>query len=149
MELAETTMIMKHANVHSLVLIDELGRGTTTFDGCAIAHSVSKHLMSKKCRIMFSTHYHELTREYENRKGVLIYHMSVLEPEEDAESEDNSTIVFLYTVAQGPCSKSHGFNAARLAGLPSKLIKQGQEVANKFEEEQRKLLEFSQILKTN
>ena len=98
---------------------------------------------------MFSTHYHELTREYENRKGVLIYHMSVLEPEEDAESDDNSTIVFLYTVAEGPCSKSHGFNAARLAGLPSKLIKKGQEVANKFEEEQKMLLEFSQILKAN
>ena len=51
-------------------------------DGCAIAHSVSKHLMSKRCRIMFSTHYHELTREYESREGVLIYHMSILEPEE-------------------------------------------------------------------
>ena len=118
-------------------------------DGCAIAHAVSKHLMNQRCRIMFSTHYHELTREYENRQGVLIYHMSVLEPEEDNESDENTTIVFLYTVAEGPCSKSHGFNAARLAGLPSKLIKNGQDVANKFEEEQKKLLELSEILKQN
>ena len=105
--------------------------------------------MNQRCRIMFSTHYHELTREYENRQGVLIYHMSVLEPEEDNESDENTTIVFLYTVAEGPCSKSHGFNAARLAGLPSKLIKNGQDVANKFEEEQKKLLELSEILKQN
>ena len=116
-------------------------------DGCAIAHSVSKHLMSKRCRIMFSTHYHELTREYESREGVLIYHMSILEPEEGDNLGENSTIVFLYTVAEGPCSKSHGFNAARLAGLPRNLIKKGQDVANKFEEEQKKLLELSEILK--
>ena len=119
----------------------------TFLDGCAIAHSVSKHLMSKRCRIMFSTHYHELTREYESLEGVLIYHMSILEPEEGDNLEENSTIVFLYTVAEGPCSKSHGFNAARLAGLPRNLIKKGQDVANKFEEEQKKLLELSEILK--
>ena len=73
--------------------------------------------------------------------------MSILEPEEGDNLEENSTIVFLYTVAEGPCSKSHGFNAARLAGLPRNLIKKGQDVANKFEEEQKKLLELSEILK--
>ena len=119
-------------------------------DGCAIAHSVSKHLMSKGCRIIFSTHYHELTREYESLKGVSIYHMSVLEPEENDEADtENATIIFLYTVAEGPCSKSHGFNAARLAGLPNKIIAKGKYVADSFEQEHEKLLELSKILKTN
>ena len=99
---------------------------------------------------MFSTHYHELTREYENLKDVLIYHMSVLEPEESDELEDEkSTITFLYTVAEGPCSKSHGFNAARLAGLPNEIIEKGKCIANQFEQEQKSLLELSQILKAN
>ena len=116
-------------------------------DGCAIAHSVSKHLMKKGCRIIFSTHYHELTREYENLSGVSIYHMSVLEPEENDDiSEENSTIIFLYTVAKGPCSKSHGFNAAKLAALPSKIIDKGKFVAQQFEQEQKNLLELSTIL---
>ena len=97
---------------------------------------------------MFSTHYHELTREYEALKGVIIYHMSVLEPDEDEEDTDGNekSIVFLYTVAEGPCSKSHGFNAARLAGLPNTIIEKGQSVAHQFESEQTNLLELSKIL---
>ena len=98
---------------------------------------------------MFSTHYHELTREYENLEGVLIYHMSVLEPEEEEIEEEKSTIIFLYTVAEGPCSKSHGFNAARLAGLPSNIIQKGKSIADQFEQEQNGLLELSTILKGN
>ena len=99
---------------------------------------------------MFSTHYHELTREYETLKGVLIYHMSVIEPEEsDASEDEKSTIIFLYTVAEGPCSKSHGFNAARLAGLPNQIIQKGKSIADEFEQEQKNLLELSQILMEN
>ena len=108
--------------------------------------------MKTGCRIIFSTHYHELTREYESLNGVLIYHMSVMEPDEaetnagDAEEFGLSTIVFLYTVAEGPCSKSHGFNAARLAGLPDKIIQKGKCVADQFEAEQKNLAELSEIL---
>ena len=73
--------------------------------------------------------------------------MSVLEPEENDDiSEENSTIIFLYTVAMGPCSKSHGFNAAKLAALPSKIIDKGKFVAQQFEQEQKNLLELSTIL---
>ena len=76
--------------------------------------------------------------------------MSVLEPEESDDSgDDNSTIIFLYTVADGPCSKSHGFNAARLAGLPNKIIEKGKCIADQFEQEQKSLLELSEILKAN
>ena len=74
--------------------------------------------------------------------------MSVLEPDESDDLEDEkSTIVFLYTVAEGPCSKSHGFNAARLAGLPNKIIEKGKCIADQFEQEQKNLLELSEILK--
>ena len=75
--------------------------------------------------------------------------MSVLEPEENTEADEESTIVFLYTVAEGPCSKSHGFNAARLAGLPSNIIEKGRRVAAQFEVEQESLLELSKALQEN
>ena len=130
---------LQYSTKHSLVLIDELGRGTTTFDGCAIAHSVAKFLTRKKCRTLFSTHYHELMREFNNRDNMKIYHMSIIEDEGD-------DVVFMYTVASGPCSKSHGFNAAKLAGLPSEIISNGQEVAKRFEEKQENLLKLAEIL---
>ena len=72
-------MILNYATKHSLILIDELGRGTTTFDGCAIAYSVAKFLNQKQCRTLFSTHYHELMREFETMKNMKVYHMSVQE----------------------------------------------------------------------
>ena len=70
---------MNYATKHSLVLIDELGRGTTTFDGCAIAYSVAKFLTQKQCRTLFSTHYHELMREFQTMKNMKVYHMTVQE----------------------------------------------------------------------
>ena len=99
---------------------------------------MSKYLLSKKCRTLFSTHYHELTREYLADGAVLIYHMSAI--------EDEDQLVFLYTVSAGPCSKSHGFNAAKLAGLPGSIIEDGLAVADDFEREQKNLVEFAQIL---
>ena len=72
-------MILNYATKHSLILIDELGRGTTTFDGCAIAYSVAKFLTQKQCRTLFSTHYHELMREFQTMKNMKVYHMTVQE----------------------------------------------------------------------
>ena len=95
--------------------------------------------MTKQCRTLFSTHYHELTREYVANNDVLVYHMSVL--------EDDDQVVFLYTVSAGPCSKSHGFNAAKLAGLPATIITDGRQIAEQFEQEQTNLLQLSQILR--
>lgn len=137
-ELSETKIILNYATNHSLVLIDELGRGTTTFDGCAIAYAVAKFLTAKKCRTIFSTHYHELTKEFVTRHDMKLYHMSVMEDDED--------IVFMYTVASGPCSKSHGFNAAKLAGIPQDVIANGLKVAEQFEMEQTNLLELAEII---
>ena len=73
-ELNETRLILNNATKFSMVLIDELGRGTTTFDGCAIAHAVAQNLTKLECRTLFSTHYHELMREFIKRKDVKIYH---------------------------------------------------------------------------
>ena len=78
-------------------------------------------------------------REFNNRDNMKIYHMSIIEDEGD-------DVVFMYTVASGPCSKSHGFNAAKLAGLPSVIISNGQEVAKRFEEKQENLLKLAEIL---
>ncbi len=138
-ELLETRIILKYATNRSLVLIDELGRGTTTFDGCAIAHAVAKFLTQKKSRTLFSTHYHELMREFVARPDMKVYHMSVME-----ESEED--VVFMYTVASGPCSKSHGFNAAKMAGMPPEIINLGMATAEKFESEQGNLMKMAQIL---
>merc|ERR550532_2510819 len=132
-ELNETRVVLNYATKHSLILIDELGRGTTTFDGCAIAYSVAKFLTQKQCRTLFSTHYHELMREFQTMKNMKVYHMTVQEDDED--------VVFMYTVSSGPCSKSHGFNAAKLAGLPKDIIQVGKSVAHDFEVEQKNLLE--------
>ena len=93
-ELNETRVILNYATKHSLVLIDELGRGTTTYDGCAIAQAVASALTAKQCRTLFSTHYFELLQEFNSRKDVCLYHMSVIEDE----GED---VVFMYTVASG------------------------------------------------
>ena len=137
-ELLETRIILNYATKHSLVLIDELGRGTTTFDGCAIAHAVAKFLTARQCRTLFSTHYHELMREFMDRSDMSVYHMSVMEDEED--------VVFMYTVAPGPCSKSHGFNAAKMAGLPDDVISAGLKTAEDFEARQINLMKVADIL---
>jgi DNA mismatch repair protein MSH6 len=137
-ELSETRVILNHATTNSLVLIDELGRGTTTFDGCAIAYAVAKFLTSRGCRTIFSTHYHELTSEFVARHDMKIYHMGVMEEEDD--------LVFMYTVSAGPCSKSHGFNAARMAGIPQDIIDGGLKVAEKFEAEQCNLMKLAEVL---
>ena len=74
-ELSETAAILQHATPHSLVLVDELGRGTSTYDGAAIADSVVDALIKKKCRTFFSTHYHSLVEDYKTNSGVTLAHM--------------------------------------------------------------------------
>ena len=137
-ELNETKVVLRYATKHSLILIDELGRGTTTYDGCAIAHAVAKSLCHRGSRTLFSTHYFELMKEFTVREDMQVYHMGVMEEEED--------LVFMYTVTPGPCSKSHGFNAAKMAGLPEEIIANGTRVAESFEKENANLFQLSQIL---
>ena len=101
-----------------MVILDELGRGTSTFDGTAIAHSVVHHLVTQtKCRALFATHYHALTREFEvpNPK-VALYHMAC------AVDEASRDVTFLYQFAKGASHRSHGVSVAKLAGLPSSVL---------------------------
>ena len=119
-ELEETAQILRHATQRSLVILDELGRGTATFDGMAIAHAVMEHLLEHtRCCALFATHYHALTRPYEQlNRRVALYHMACVV------DEATRDVTFLYKFQPGASSKSHGVNVARLAGLPESILSQ-------------------------
>ncbi|XP_038136062.1 DNA mismatch repair protein Msh6 [Cyprinodon tularosa] len=149
-ELSETASILHHATKHSLVLLDELGRGTATYDGTAIASAVVKELAEKICcRTLFSTHYHSLVEDYANNPAVRLGHMACM-VENECEDPSQETITFLYKFISGACPKSYGFNAARLANLPEEVIQSGHRKAREFEKSTislrlfRKLCQFAE-----
>jgi len=135
-ELQETSTILQHASKHSLVLIDELGRGTATYDGTAIAGAVVGALAKKEARTLFATHYHTLTEDL--GADVHSAHMACMIENEGHEDITQETITFLYKLVDGPCPKSHGFNAAKLAGLPDSIIRRGYAKAREFEENEKR-----------
>jgi DNA mismatch repair protein MSH6 len=132
-ELAETSTILACATPSSLVILDELGRGTSTFDGCAIAFAVVKHLAIDVpgARVMFATHYHTLTADFADSAEVALGHMKC-HVEKAADGATNVT--FLYTFAPGACPKSHGLNVARIANLPASVITRADEKSLEFEQ---------------
>ncbi|XP_043861932.1 probable DNA mismatch repair protein Msh6 [Drosophila santomea] len=132
-ELNETSLILKHATCHSLVLLDELGRGTATYDGTAIAASVVNFLASLKCRTLFSTHYHNLIDFFHDDKRITLGHMACMVENEDNADPTQETVTFLYKYTAGACPKSYGFNAAKLAGMPQGIIKRAYELSKKVE----------------
>lgn len=114
-EMSETAYILHHATPQSLVLMDEVGRGTSTFDGLALAQAIAEHLLQKnKCFTLFATHYFELTRLPENYANAINMHLSALEEGKD--------IVFLHHIEPGPANKSYGIAVAKLAGLPLRVL---------------------------
>lgn len=118
-EMSETAYILHHATPNSLVLMDEVGRGTSTFDGLALAHAIATHLLQKnRALALFATHYFELTRLPEKHEGAFNRHLSALEQGQD--------IVFLHNVQDGAAEKSYGIAVAKLAGLPSIALKSAQ-----------------------
>uniref|UniRef100_A0A8C9QSL3 DNA mismatch repair protein n=1 Tax=Spermophilus dauricus TaxID=99837 RepID=A0A8C9QSL3_SPEDA len=144
-ELSETASILTHATAHSLVLMDELGRGTATFDGTAIANAVVKELAETiKCRTLFSTHYHSLVEEYSKNVAVRLGHMACM-VENECEDPSQETITFLYKFIKGACPKSYGFNAARLANLPEEVIQKGHRKAREFEKMNQSLRLFREV----
>ncbi|XP_029031109.1 DNA mismatch repair protein Msh6 [Betta splendens] len=144
-ELSETASILHHATKHSLVLLDELGRGTATYDGTAIASAVVKELAEKICcRTLFSTHYHSLVEDYANNPAVRLGHMACM-VENECEDPSQETITFLYKFITGACPKSYGFNAARLASLPEEVIQLGHKKAREFEKITMSLRLFKKI----
>lgn len=133
-ELSETAAILKHATLHSLVLLDELGRGTATFDGTAIAYSVVDHLARRQCRTLFSTHYHSLVNDLSTHPQVKLGHMAcMVENDEEVDDPSQENIIFLYQFVDGACPKSYGFHAARLAGLERSIISRGFQQAKVME----------------
>ncbi len=119
-EMTETANILHNATAHSLVLMDEIGRGTSTFDGLALAWACAKHLAENvKAFTLFATHYFEITSLPETISGIVNVHLNA--------TEHNDNIVFLHKVQEGPASKSYGLQVAKLAGIPASVLMQAQE----------------------
>jgi len=125
-EMNETANIVNNATERSLVILDEIGRGTSTFDGLSIAWSVAEFLHEKiKARTLFATHYHELTKLAEERQGVCNYNVAV--------REWNDQIIFLRKIVPGGADKSYGIQVARLAGLPKEILDRAKEILSQLE----------------
>src|SRR5690349_11324222 len=132
--MSEVASILNHATPQSLVLLDEVGRGTATFDGLAIAWAVVEHLLEHtKARTLFATHYHELTELADLLPGVRNYQVSV--------KESGSDIVFLRKVERGSADKSYGIEVARLAGLPGAVSERAREILSRHEQSEHSLSE--------
>ena len=126
-EMSEVAAILHHATPASLVLLDEVGRGTATFDGLSIAWAVVEHLQRHtRARTLFATHYHELTELADLLPGVKNVHVSV--------KETPNEIIFLRRVEPGSADKSYGIEVARLAGLPRSVIERAREVLKRHEQ---------------
>jgi DNA mismatch repair protein MutS len=120
-EMNETANIINNATEHSLVILDEIGRGTSTFDGLSIAWSVAEFLHDKiKARTLFATHYHELTKLAQERSAVRNFNVAV--------REWNDQIIFLRKIVPGAADKSYGIQVARLAGLPKEILDRAKEI---------------------
>jgi DNA mismatch repair protein MutS len=129
-EMNETANIINNATDRSLVILDEIGRGTSTFDGLSIAWSVAEFLYDKiKARSLFATHYHELTKLAEDRKGVGNLNVAV--------REWNEQIIFLRKIIPGGADKSYGIQVARLAGLPKEILDRAKEILAHLESSSR------------
>src|SRR6266481_4656110 len=133
-EMSEVAAILNHATPASLVLLDEVGRGTATFDGLSIAWAVVEHLQKHtRARTLFATHYHELTELGDLLPAVKNVHVSV--------KETPSEIIFLRRVEPGSADKSYGIEVARLAGLPRSVIERAREVLKRHEQSEHELSE--------
>ncbi|XP_041765634.1 probable DNA mismatch repair protein Msh6 [Anopheles merus] len=146
-ELNETSAILKHATADSLVLLDELGRGTATYDGTAVAGAVVHFLADLKCRTMFSTHYHNLVDSFHEDPRIALGHMACMVENEEGDDPTQETVTFLYRYTDGACPKSYGFNAAKLAGMPTAIIKRAYELSKTVEKEALKRKILMKLLK--
>lgn len=120
-EMVELAHILTNATANSLIILDEIGRGTSTYDGLSIAQAVSEYIHDKvKARTLFATHYHELTRLAEDKKGIVNLSVSVM--------ESVDTVTFLKKVLPGKADKSYGIHVAQMAGLPRPVIDRSYEI---------------------
>ncbi len=139
-EMIETAFILNKATDKSLVLLDEIGRGTSTFDGLSIAWSVSEFLAKKiKSRSIFATHYHELNQISEYIENVENYQILV--------QYKNNSLSFLHKVGKGGANKSYGIEAARLAGVPIEVVRNAKEILNNLEKNSPNNIQVKQPIK--
>lgn len=130
-EMKEARNALVNATKNSLILFDELGRGTSTFDGMSIAQAILEYVAkSIKCKTLFSTHYHELTRLEKDFLNVKNVHV--------AAKEEGNMITFLHKVKNGPADKSYGVHVARLAKMPEELLKRADVILSEYETEAKK-----------
>jgi len=125
-EMTETANILNNATDRSLVILDEIGRGTSTYDGISIAYSVAEHLLTvKKPITLFATHYFELTQLESEIPGALNYNVAV--------KETDDQVLFLHKIVPGPADRSYGIHVAKLAGLPLPAIARAQQILTRLE----------------
>ena len=130
-EMKESANALRNATENSLILFDELGRGTSTYDGMSLAGSIIEYISKKvKCKTLFSTHYHELTDMENTLNNVKNVHVSI--------SEKDGDVTFLHKVMEGPVDKSYGINVAKLANLPDKVINRANELLEMYESKDKK-----------
>ncbi len=125
-EMKETAQMLKESTEQSLVILDEVGRGTSTYDGLSLAQSILEYLLTqKKPMIFFATHYHELTQLSQVHADLVNSHMAI--------HEDKGQLRFLYTLLLGPAVRSYGIQVARLAGLPASVTKRAEALLQRLE----------------
>ncbi|MCM8777839.1 MAG: DNA mismatch repair protein MutS [Candidatus Omnitrophica bacterium] len=124
-EMSETASIINNLSKRSLVILDEIGRGTSTYDGFSLAWAVAEYLVKMKVRTLFATHFHELTGLAESNKGVKNYNVAV--------KKSGSDVIFLHKIMPGGTDESYGIYVAKLAGIPEPIIKHANEILSKLE----------------
>lgn len=139
-EMSETAHIVHHANHHALILLDEIGRGTSTFDGLSIASAVLKYLNDQaQALTLFSTHYHEITQLAQHRDGINNVHVAATLQQDGHEKSDDEKIFFLHQVQEGAGDDSYGIEVAKLAGLPPAIIKSARQTLKQLENDRQSL----------
>lgn len=124
-EMIEANYALRKATENSLLLFDEIGRGTSTYDGMALAYAMLEYIAQKlKVKTLFSTHYHEITTITDHLANIKNIHVEV--------KEVGSNVTFLYKIKDGPMNKSYGINVARLAGLPLEILNNAQNHLHTF-----------------
>jgi DNA mismatch repair protein MutS len=124
-EMAETANILNHLTDRSLVILDEVGRGTSTFDGVSIAWAVSEFLIAAKARTFFATHYHELTQLAQKYPAARNLNVLVREWQDE--------LIFLHKIEQGGADRSYGIHVAKLAGIPGEVVSRARDILGKLE----------------
>ncbi|MGE5470499.1 MAG: DNA mismatch repair protein MutS [Bacteroidota bacterium] len=126
-EMTEAAAILHHATANSLVLMDEIGRGTSTFDGMSLAFAILRHLIDKnRCLTLFATHYFEMTRLSHEYSELANVHLDAV--------EHNDRIVFMHSVEEGPANQSYGIQVAALAGIPNAVVRAARKQLREFEQ---------------